>query len=92
MKIDSSAKPSLAPITGRQQAKPQPTTSPTTDAVSLSAVVGSLQGKEQMPVNAAKVNEIKEAIAQGRFKINPEAIAGSLIDTVRDLLNSQRKA
>ena len=45
-----------------------------------------------MPVNAARVQEIKEAIAQGKFKINPEAIAGSLIETARDLLNTQRKA
>ena len=65
---------------------------PAADAVSLSALAGSLQAKEQMPVNAARVQEIKEAIAQGKFKINPEAIAGSLIETARDLLNSQRKA
>jgi hypothetical protein len=28
----------------------------------------------------------------GRFKINPEAIAGRLLDSARDLVNSQRNA
>ena len=35
---------------------------------------------------------LKEAIAQGRFKVNPEAIADGLIQSARDLLDSQRKA
>lgn len=90
MKIDSSLKPSSLPIGNRQPAKAP--AAPAADAVSLSALAGSLQAKEQMPVNAARVQEIKEAISQGKFKINPEAIAGSLIETARDLLNSQRKA
>ena len=42
-------------------------------------------------VNADKVKEIKEAIAQGKFSVNPEAIADGLIDSVRDLL-ADRKA
>ena len=92
MKIDNSPKPSLAPVGNRPQAKPQASPPPASDAVSLSSLAGSLQAKDQMPVNSAKVQEIKEAIAQGKFKINPEAIAGGLIETARDLLNSQRKA
>lgn len=92
MKIDSSSKPTLAPISNRPQPKPLASPSPPSNAVSLSSLAGALQSKDQMPVNSAKVQEIKEAIAQGRFKINPEAIAGSLIETARDLLNSQRKA
>ncbi len=92
MKIDSSSKPTLAPVSNRPQAKPLASPPLPSDAVSLSSLAGTLQAKEQMPVNSAKVQEIKEAVAQGRFKINPEAIAGSLIETARDLLNSQRKA
>lgn len=92
MKIDNSSKPTLAPANNRPQAKPLASPSPPSDAVSLSSLAGVLQSKDQMPVNSAKVQEIKEAIAQGRFKINPEAIAGSLIETARGLLISQRKA
>jgi negative regulator of flagellin synthesis FlgM len=51
-----------------------------------------MQGNEKPPVNTARIQEIKAAISEGRFKINPEAIADSLIETARDLVNSQRKA
>ena len=91
MKIDSSLKPSPSPLGNRQTAKAPATPAPETE-FSLSALAGSLQAREQMPVNAARVQEIKDAIAQGKFRINPEAIAGSLIETARDLLNSQRQA
>lgn len=40
-------------------------------------------------VNAAKVAEIKQAISEGRFKVNPEAVAGRLLETVRDLIGSR---
>lgn len=92
MKIDNSSKPTLTPVGNLPQAKPLASPPPPSDAVSLSSLAGTLQSKDQMPVNSAKVQEIKEAIAQGKFKINPEAIAGSLIETARDLLNSQRNA
>ena len=93
MKIDSPFKPSSVPVNNRAAA-PRQTTSPNpaTEDVSLSALAGTLQSGEKPPVNLAKIQEIKDAIAQGRFKINPEAIANGLIETARDLVNSQRKA
>ncbi len=60
--------------------------------MSLSQLASTMQGTEKPPVNAARIQEIKEAIAQGRFKVNPEAIADGLIQSARDLLDSQRKA
>lgn len=66
--------------------------SPNAESVSLSQLAGTLQGTEKPPVNAARIQEIKEAISQGRFKVNPEAIADGLIQSARDLLDSQRKA
>ena len=79
--------------------RPNTTPAKTTDkpetrqeSVSLSSREAVTVGTAPAPTNNAKIAEIKEAIAQGRFKINPEAIAGSLIETARDLLNSQRKA
>lgn len=63
-------------------------------SVSLGATAAQLQSMEssmaQAPaVNAAKVAEIKQAIAEGRFKINPEAVADRLLDSVRDLVGGR---
>lgn len=93
MKIDSPFKPSTAPVSNRVVApRPNPNSIQSTEAVSLSVLAGSLQSSESTPVNSTRIQEIKDAISQGRFKINPEAIADSLIETARDLVNSQRKA
>ena len=50
---------------------------------------------EQQPVNTARIQEIKQAISEGRFKINPEAIADRLLESARDLVSkssNQRQA
>lgn len=61
------------------------------DAVSLSEVAGSLQSSEGAPINKARIQEIKQAIAEGKFKINPDAIADRLLDSARELLSSSRQ-
>lgn len=44
-------------------------------------------------VNGQRVGEIKQAIAEGRFQVNPEKIADGLIESVKDMLSrSQRQA
>lgn len=61
--------------------------------VQISAASAQLAGASSgAPVDGARIAEIKLAISEGRFKINAEAIADGLIDTARDLLQSQRKA
>ena len=92
MKIDNSYTPASPLPSNRPQPRPAASPPATTEPVSLSPLAGSLLLSEQPPVNTGKVQEIKEAIAQGRFKINPDAIAGRLLETARDLVNSQRKA
>ncbi len=62
------------------------------EAVSLSRVASEMMVTDKPPVNTSRIQEIKDAISQGRFRINPEAIADGLIETARDLVNSQRKA
>lgn len=41
-------------------------------------------------VNTDRVREIKQAIAEGRFTINPEKIADGLIENVREQLRDNR--
>ncbi|HSG23345.1 MAG TPA: flagellar biosynthesis anti-sigma factor FlgM [Azonexus sp.] len=91
MKIDSAYKPTTPSVTPRSagsQAAPKATAQ---EAVSLSQLSGSLQASEKPPVNTARIQEIKQAISEGRFKINPEAIADRLIVSARDLVNSNSK-
>lgn len=93
MKIDNTYKSTTAQITPRPQPKtPAESASTAAEAVSFSPLAGSLQANEKPPMNMARIQEIKDAIAQGRFKVNPEAIADRLIESARDLVNSQRRA
>jgi negative regulator of flagellin synthesis FlgM len=41
-------------------------------------------------VDVARVEEIKQAISDGRFKVNPEVVADRLLETVRDLIQAQK--
>lgn len=41
-------------------------------------------------VNAQRVAEIKQAIAEGRFRIDPEKIAEGLLTSVRQMLAKDR--
>lgn len=92
MKIDSTYNPATTQPTPRAATRPSNEASSNAESVSLSHLASTFQGAEKPPVNAARIQEIKEAIAQGRFKVNPEAIADGLIQSARDLLESQRKA
>ena len=40
---------------------------------------------------AKKVEEIKLAIAEGRFQVDAEKVADGLLETVKDLLNARRQ-
>lgn len=62
--------------------------------VELSSLAGRMQQLEQViaqtpVVDASKVDEIKQAIAQGQFKVNPEKVADGLIESVRQMLAAQ---
>ena len=91
MKIDNAYKPSTPVATPRATTTPAAPKTGALDAVSLSQLSGSLKAGENMPMNTARVLEIKQAISEGRFKINPEAIADRLIESARDLVNSNSK-
>lgn len=92
MKIDNSYKPTTTGVPNKPAAAQTAVATPAQDAVSLSQVAGSLNaGANQPPVNMARIQEIKQAISEGRFTINPEAIADRLIESTRDLLNRDGK-
>ncbi|MFZ2267877.1 MAG: flagellar biosynthesis anti-sigma factor FlgM [Azonexus sp.] len=90
MKIESSYKPTTPPVASRTTPQHAAVAS-AQDEVSLSHLAGAMQSAEKPPVNSARIQEIKQAISEGRFKVNPEAIADRLIETARDLLNSNSK-
>ena len=41
-------------------------------------------------VDVQRVEEIKLAIAEGRFKVNPDVIADRLLETVQELIRAQK--
>ena len=62
--------------------------------VQLSPQATALLGAESVlnetaVVDTKRVAEIKQAIAEGRFSINPEKIADGLLDNVRQMLKNQ---
>lgn len=89
MKIDNTYKPPAAVVTPRTPPASSAKAGSSQEAVSLSALAGSLHSDEQPPVDTARIAEIKQAIAEGRFKINAGAIADRLIESARDLVNKR---
>ena len=92
MKIDTSNFQGQAPRNGALPPKTIEKPNQPAEAVSLSRAASEMMVTDTPPVNTSRIQEIKDAISQGRFRINPEAIASGLIETARDLVNSQRKA
>ncbi len=100
MKIDNSAKtigPGPSPGGSRATATRQAAQGPnagTSSAGQTSTVVSAslhvVSGSEA-PFNSQKVAEIRQAISEGRFQINPELIADGLIGSVREMLDHQRR-
>ena len=63
--------------------------------VELSPLGSQLAGIEatlaDVPVvDVQRVEEIKLAIAEGRFKVNPDVIADKLLETVQELIRAQK--
>jgi len=100
VKIDKPSKPLPSNSAGGAVRTPGSKSKPGTPAspeqssstsVSLGATATQLQSMESSmanaPVaNATKVAEIKQAISDGRFKVNSEVVADRLIETIRDLI------
>ena len=64
-------------------------------SVELSNLSGQLKSLETRMagvevVDTARVTEIKQAISEGRFKVNPDVIADRLLQTVQELIRTYR--
>jgi negative regulator of flagellin synthesis FlgM len=42
-------------------------------------------------VDAARVAEIKQAISEGHFKVNPDVVADRLLQTVQELISAYKQ-
>ncbi|POZ62131.1 flagellar biosynthesis anti-sigma factor FlgM [Chromobacterium alticapitis] len=97
MKIDNSGK-----LTGTYSTQGKTTarapsssssSSASSDNVQINSVasrlsaIGNDPSTQQPSFDAAKVESIKSAIANGSFNINPDKIADGLITSARELLN-----
>lgn len=99
MKIDGSSRTNTLTGTAApaaRSAKPasQAGRSPAKDNVTLSSTSTQIHAletsiSEASGFDAAKVEAIKQAISEGKFTINPEAIADKLIASTRELLAQQ---
>lgn len=94
MKIDNSLNPlpgssvkggaSRSSAAGEKSATAKASTAPQ-DSVQLSGLSPNVE-TAGAPVDTARVDAIKQAISEGRFKVNPEAIADGLIAAAKDLM------
>lgn len=103
MKIDNSGKPlnTVTPTStktsnlGRAYGNAPTTGTKDSATVSINPLASQLQTLEaklgQEPaVDSQRVSEIRQAIREGRFSINPEAIADKLMDDVKELLADRK--
>lgn len=99
MKIDkpSNTLPAASIAEGKQRAvskgksgSPPATQQSDSVSVSLGSTSTQLHALSNSPVaDAGKVAEIKQAISDGRFRVNPEIVADRLIETVRELIGKK---
>ncbi len=100
MKIDSNngtAALTASTASAPRAAKPveQGNTSAQQDNVTLSSTASQIQSLESginqaSGFDAAKVEALKQAVNEGRYTVNPEAIADKLIASARELLSQQQ--
>ena len=99
MKIDSGVK-SVGTSVAANRSAPASNTPRQPDSGSAARVdISSLSARMQIigaeitadaPIDTARIAEIKQAIAEGRFSVNPERIADGLLQSVREMLGQRR--
>ncbi len=94
MKIDSSTKPSASlNVQDTRKLGVRRSDANKGDDVQLSGLAAQLRATDDsQPFDAARVAEIKQAIAEGKFSVNSGAIADRLIASARELVDARRQA
>lgn len=100
MKISNSTPGLGIPGGSTVSARSTPTPQPSPSAASTAQVATFTQHMQEVQstiantpiVNADRVKEIKQAIAEGRFQIDPERIADGLLDNVKQMLRNRPQA
>ncbi|AKU10848.1 putative negative regulator of flagellin synthesis [Azoarcus sp. CIB] len=98
MKIEGTVKPPGSAPTGEAREKrPASTTiaSAANEKVELSSLSSSLNKAEAAmaaapEIDRSRVDEIRQAISEGRFKVDANRIADGLIESVRQMLDAQK--
>lgn len=93
MKIEQSPKLAGTQVIKESRGASAKKTGSASDEVQLSSLASQLLASENESVfDANRVAEIKQAIADGKFSINPGAIADRLIASAKELVDSQRQS
>lgn len=97
MKIENSVRPITGVSTSDGQKRVDktsgtgPNSGPAQENVHLSSVSKQPQSADSgAVVDTARIQEIKQAISDGSFKVNPEAVADRLLETARELIQSKK--
>lgn len=98
MKIDNSIK-GITQRNSTATSRPAATAGKTPDAVGLQVELSSSAKLQQSGgatatggvFDAQRVAEIRQAISEGRFQVNPERIADGLVDSVREMLSQRQR-
>ncbi len=100
MKIDSSIKGLGQRLGTNSPSRPADLASKVPDPAGLQVELSTTAKLQQSGSSAAvggafdakRVAEIRQAISEGRFQVNPERIADGLMDSVREMLSQRRSA
>ncbi len=100
MKIDNSAK-TIGPGSNPAGSRVAGVRPPAADVKMVAPATGQANTVVSMALHsvsdsepafdAQKVAEIRQAISEGRFQINPERIADGLLSSVREMLDQNRR-
>ncbi|NUU00206.1 flagellar biosynthesis anti-sigma factor FlgM [Herbaspirillum robiniae] len=85
--------PRNGPQSGAAAGNSAAATAAASDSVRLSSTYQSLETKAASTsgsFDAKKVAEIKAAIANGTFQVDPEKVASGLLDTVKTLISARK--